>query len=193
MAKDYQQKTAQQTGMPINSHQNYYTNLDTEENKEGTTSNGRTPPQGIQTGQESKQNQHAKGNQNKNKEVTKDTCIDFMLPIPTNPNVMSHSIINVEVEGGMEGGCQENHLQEGVTKVGNLTHVLHEVFHIEHSSDLRALATPKAQQSSPRQANEHQHEQTEVVNAEKKPKKIKGHNNQKKSASEDKINRQANR
>ncbi|KAK4707381.1 hypothetical protein R3W88_033070 [Solanum pinnatisectum] len=47
----------------------------------------------------------------------------------------------------MDGGSQEKHtnLQEGVSKRGNLTHVLHEGTHSNHSPDHRASATTKSQ------------------------------------------------
>ncbi|KAH0652752.1 hypothetical protein KY289_030430 [Solanum tuberosum] len=50
---------------------------------------------------------------------------------------------NESVEGGMDGGCQEKptNVQEGVSKGGCLTHVLHEGVHTDHRKDLRAPAT----------------------------------------------------
>ncbi|WMV30092.1 hypothetical protein MTR67_023477, partial [Solanum verrucosum] len=56
------------------------------------------------------------------------------------------------VAGGMDGGCKEKptNLQEGVTKGGSLSHVLHEVFHIAHRTDLRDSTT-----TTPVQNNQH--------------------------------------
>uniref|UniRef100_M1DPM9 Uncharacterized protein n=1 Tax=Solanum tuberosum TaxID=4113 RepID=M1DPM9_SOLTU len=55
-----------------------------------------------------------------------------------------------EAEGGMEGGSQEKHtnMQEGVSKGGNLPHVLHEDTHIDHSPNPRASATTQVQQQN---------------------------------------------
>ncbi|KAG5621267.1 hypothetical protein H5410_006485 [Solanum commersonii] len=49
-------------------------------------------------------------------------------------------------------GSRENHtnLQEGVSKGGNLTYVLHEGVHTDLSLDPKASATPKAHQYSAR-------------------------------------------
>ncbi|WMV13566.1 hypothetical protein MTR67_006951 [Solanum verrucosum] len=78
-----------------------------------------------------------------------------MLPIPTDPNI---SYLNgvVEVEGVMDGGCQEKHtnMQERGSKWGNLTHVLHEGTHYDHSSDLRTPATTTRQQLNSDQQQE---------------------------------------
>ncbi|KAG5606084.1 hypothetical protein H5410_027576 [Solanum commersonii] len=69
-----------------------------------------------------------------------------MLPIPINPNTLFSNGM-AEVEGGMDGGCQESHtnLQEKGSKGGNLSHVLHESTHIDHSPDFRPPATTTVQ------------------------------------------------
>uniref|UniRef100_M1DPZ0 LINE-type retrotransposon LIb DNA, complete sequence, Insertion at the S14 site n=1 Tax=Solanum tuberosum TaxID=4113 RepID=M1DPZ0_SOLTU len=61
-------------------------------------------------------------------------------------------------------GSQEKHsnMQEGVSKGGNLTHVLHEGVHTDHSPDLRASATTTEQQHNTQQHQKLQ-QQTEVA------------------------------
>ncbi|KAH0639196.1 hypothetical protein KY290_036480 [Solanum tuberosum] len=85
----------------------------------------------------------------------KSTGIDSMLPIPTNPNNL---IFNgtAEAEGGMDGGCQESHInmQEKGSKGGNLPHVMHEGTNLDPRTDFRATATTTAQP--------HQHVQQQV-------------------------------
>uniref|UniRef100_M1DDE1 TPR Domain containing protein n=1 Tax=Solanum tuberosum TaxID=4113 RepID=M1DDE1_SOLTU len=74
----------------------------------------------------------------------KTSCIDLSLPLPHSPNVIYVDAENSdEVCGGMDGGCQEKttNFQEGATKGGNLTHVLHEGAHNDLNSDLRTSAT----------------------------------------------------
>uniref|UniRef100_M1DBU7 Uncharacterized protein n=1 Tax=Solanum tuberosum TaxID=4113 RepID=M1DBU7_SOLTU len=63
----------------------------------------------------------------------------------------------------MDGGSQEKHsnMQEGVSKGGNLTHVLHEGVHTDHSLDLRASATITAQQHNTQQQQKLQQQQKE--------------------------------
>ncbi|KAH0716649.1 hypothetical protein KY290_012908 [Solanum tuberosum] len=83
-----------------------------------------------------------------------------MLPNPRNP-ITSYLNGIVEVEGGMDGGRQERHtnLQEGGSKGGNLTHVMHEVTHLEHSPDFRAPATTTVQHPNSDQQKVQQQEQ----------------------------------
>ncbi|KAH0655415.1 hypothetical protein KY285_030297 [Solanum tuberosum] len=87
-----------------------------------------------QTGESYSESQH-------NIQAPKITGIDFLLPIPSFP--FNNAICIGEVEGGMDGGCQEKptNVQEGVSKGGCLTHVLHEGVHTDHRKDLRAPAT----------------------------------------------------
>ncbi|KAK4731258.1 hypothetical protein R3W88_024246 [Solanum pinnatisectum] len=68
--------------------------------------------------------------------------IDSVLPKSQNPFSILADFAD-EVEGGMDGGCQEKptNLQEGMSKGGNLTHVLHKVAHTDHRPDLRTPAT----------------------------------------------------
>uniref|UniRef100_M1E013 RNA-directed DNA polymerase (Reverse transcriptase); Ribonuclease H n=1 Tax=Solanum tuberosum TaxID=4113 RepID=M1E013_SOLTU len=82
-----------------------------------------------------------------------------MLPSPTNPTI-AYLDGAVEVEGGFVRGCQEKQTnkQEGVTKGGNLSHVLHEGTHFEHSPDLRTPATTTDHHHSPNQQHVHQQE-----------------------------------
>ncbi|WMV30183.1 hypothetical protein MTR67_023568 [Solanum verrucosum] len=72
----------------------------------------------------------------------KTTGIDSNLPNPQNPNVNYDCIVD-EADGGMDRGSKEKptDLQEGVTKGGNLTHVLHEGVHNDLNRDLRASVT----------------------------------------------------
>ncbi|KAG5586020.1 hypothetical protein H5410_046454 [Solanum commersonii] len=77
--------------------------------------------------------------------------IDLSLPVPHSPIVIYVDAENAdEVCGGMDGGCQKKptNLQEGVTKGGSLTHVLHEVVHTDHRLDSRASVTPIPVQNS---------------------------------------------
>ncbi|XP_049360973.1 uncharacterized protein LOC125825703 [Solanum verrucosum] len=165
MTKEHHQKTTQQIGISTNSNQNSYANLDMQDqqkdDREEPDRNERTPPQGAQKRYESDPNQEALVTQKVNMVNNKSTCIDSTLLVPTNSSIV-YVDCNVEVEGGMEGGSQENHtnLQEGVSKGGNLTHVLHEGVHIDLSLDPKASATPKAHQYSPRQQQPHQQIQT---------------------------------
>ncbi|KAK4707017.1 hypothetical protein R3W88_033431 [Solanum pinnatisectum] len=57
-----------------------------------------------------------------------------------------HSQPQTEVEGGLDEGSQEKHtnLQEGASKRGNLTHVLHEGVDTDHSPDHRTPVTPNS-------------------------------------------------
>uniref|UniRef100_M1DEE3 Uncharacterized protein n=1 Tax=Solanum tuberosum TaxID=4113 RepID=M1DEE3_SOLTU len=86
-----------------------------------------------------------------------------MLPTPVDPN---NSYFNgtAEVEGGMDGGCQESHtnLQKGGSKWGNLTHVLREGKHLDHSPDLRTPAITAIQHPNPVQQKVQQEEQAEA-------------------------------
>ncbi|KAH0642247.1 hypothetical protein KY290_033845 [Solanum tuberosum] len=93
---------------------------------------------------------HAPGNSDniQNREVTKDTGIDTVLPSPT-PLNNDVCIVAEEAVGGMEGRAHEIHtnLQDGVSKRGReLTHVLYEVVDNDHRNDSRAPATPNSNQ-----------------------------------------------
>ncbi|KAG5580305.1 hypothetical protein H5410_050932 [Solanum commersonii] len=131
--------------------------------KKEHTSNERVQAQETQNRPVTSPNQTNQVPQNGNKEYSKSTGIDSMLPIPTPPNNVSIEC-NDEVEGGMDGGSQEKHsnMQEGVSKGGNLTHVLHEGVHTDHSPDLRASATTTEQQHNTQQ---HQKRQQQIENA----------------------------
>ncbi|KAG5631334.1 hypothetical protein H5410_003051 [Solanum commersonii] len=67
--------------------------------KEGTT------PHGAQSRSKADHNQRAQVKQTGNKVNNKSTCIDSMLPIPIDLNI-SYLDGAIEVEGGMDGGCQ---------------------------------------------------------------------------------------
>ncbi|KAH0716635.1 hypothetical protein KY285_012666 [Solanum tuberosum] len=146
----------QQTGMSNNLTHNSFTNLnmqeDQNEEKEEHTRNGRLQTHETQNRPVTGPNQAKQPVQIDNKKDGKSTGIDSMLPIPTHPNNVSVECI-AEVEGGMEGGSQENHsnLQEGVSKGGNLTHVMHEGVYTDHSIDPRASATPMKHSHNTRQ------------------------------------------
>ncbi|KAH0765011.1 hypothetical protein KY285_000882 [Solanum tuberosum] len=107
-------------------------------------------------------NQQSKEQERQNR---KTTCIDSVLPKSQNP-FSNLSDIADEVEGGMDGGCQEKptNLQEGVTKGGNLTHVLHEVAHTYQRPDLRTSATT---QQVPTKQNHNQTKEIETVKMQK--------------------------
>ncbi|KAG5631445.1 hypothetical protein H5410_003162 [Solanum commersonii] len=165
MSKEQPQIIAQQTGTSNTSNHNSFTNLNIQEKhnediqehnckEEATT-------QGLQIRFKADQNQRIQVQQAGNKINNKSTCIDSVLPIPTGPN-NSHLDDVVEVEGGMDRGCQEKqtNMQEGVSKGGNLTHVMHEGFHIDHRADSRTPTTT-GQQQSPNQQQVQQHNRSE--------------------------------
>ncbi|KAG5568561.1 hypothetical protein H5410_064422 [Solanum commersonii] len=114
-----------------NSFTNQYAEAQNDE-KEEHTSNERVQAQETQNRPVTGPNQTNQVPQNGNKEYSKSTGIDSMLPIPTPPNNVSIEC-NDEVEGGMDGGSREKHsnMRKGYPK-GNLTHVLHEGTH-DHS------------------------------------------------------------
>ncbi|KAG5631343.1 hypothetical protein H5410_003060 [Solanum commersonii] len=76
----------------------------------------------------------------------------------------------------MDGGCQEKHtnMQEGGFKGGNLTHILHERTHFDHSSDLRTPATTTSQQlnSDQQQAQAGARTQINVENNKEKQQRM---------------------
>ncbi|KAG5599229.1 hypothetical protein H5410_030599 [Solanum commersonii] len=160
----------QQTGKSNNLSNNSFNNLTMQEahteGKEDHTSNGRRQEQETQNRSVTGPNQTNQVAQNGNKEHSKNTGIDSMLPIPAHPNNVSIDC-NDEVEGGMDGGSQEKHsnLQEGVSKGGNLTHVLHEGVHTDHSPDLRASATTTEQQHNTQQYQKLQQQTEHAENA----------------------------
>ncbi|XP_049352151.1 uncharacterized protein LOC125816581 [Solanum verrucosum] len=162
-------RTTQQAGITNNSNHNSFTNLTMQEvqheDKEEPTRNGRTQTQGVKDRSVTDQHQATQALEKGNKEYNKSTGIDSMLPIPTHPNNVSIEC-NDEVEGGMDGGSQEKHanMQDGVSKGGNLTHVLHEGVHTDHSPDLRTSATTTAQQHNTQQQQQHLQQQ-QTVNA----------------------------
>ncbi|KAH0657903.1 hypothetical protein KY289_026651 [Solanum tuberosum] len=131
-----------------NTEDNVETNLTTKQNEKHNehiqehNSKEEATTQGLQIRSKADHNQKTQVKQTGNKINNKSTCIDSMLPIPTNPN-KSYLDDVVEVEGGMDGGYQEKqtNMQEGVSKGGNLTHVMHEGSHINHRSDSRTPAT----------------------------------------------------
>ncbi|KAG5580321.1 hypothetical protein H5410_050948 [Solanum commersonii] len=104
--------------------------------------NARTTIQEPQNRSKTDYKQTAQTKQTKNQANNKGTGIDSMLPIPISPHSSPLNGI-IEVEGGMDGGCRERHtnLQERGSKGGNLTHVLHEGTHLDHSPELRSPAT----------------------------------------------------
>ncbi|KAH0695794.1 hypothetical protein KY289_013276 [Solanum tuberosum] len=122
-------------------------------------------PHVAQSKSKTDHNQKEQVKQIVNKVNNKSTGIDSMLPIPTNLN-SSYLYGVVEAEGGMDGGCQEKQTnkQEGVSKGGNLPHVMHEGTHTDHSSDSRTSATTTGQQHSPDHQQAQQQEQTRAKN-----------------------------
>ncbi|KAG5605829.1 hypothetical protein H5410_027321 [Solanum commersonii] len=71
--------------------------------------------------------------------------IDSVLPISQPPftELRANVVIADEAAGGLDGGCKEKptNMQEGVTKGGSISHVLHEEIHFNHRPDFRAPAT----------------------------------------------------
>ncbi|KAG5606144.1 hypothetical protein H5410_027636 [Solanum commersonii] len=149
-------RTTQQAGITINPNDNSFTNLNMQEvqqeDMEEPTRDEKTQTQRAKDRSETDPNQATQALKKENKEYNKSTCIDSMLPIPTHPNNVLIDC-NVEVEGGLDGGSQEKHsnMQEWVSKGGNLTHLLHEGVHTDHSPDFRASATPMFHQNNIKQ------------------------------------------
>ncbi|KAG5580298.1 hypothetical protein H5410_050925 [Solanum commersonii] len=161
--KEHPQPTAQPTGINI-SNFNSFTNLNLQgkqtEDIQEQHNNARTKIQETQNRSKTAYKQMAQNKQTNNQANNKGTGIDSMLPIPISP--LSSPLIGIiEVEGGMDGGCQERHtnLQEGGSKGGNLSHVLHEGIHLDHSPDLRSPATTTIQQLNTDQQKVQQQEQ----------------------------------
>ncbi|KAK4733764.1 hypothetical protein R3W88_008025 [Solanum pinnatisectum] len=89
---------------------------DQKEDREGPFNTGGTPPQETQNRQEKKQDKIDQAKHKGCKDNIKHSGIDSMLPTPVNPTIVSMVVTcSDEAEGGMNGGCQENHinLQEG--------------------------------------------------------------------------------
>ncbi|KAG5605826.1 hypothetical protein H5410_027318 [Solanum commersonii] len=122
-----------------------------EDSQEHNSNDGITP-QGAQNRSKADHHQKAQVKQTGDNVNNKSTCIDLMLPNPTNSNILYLDDV-VEVKRGMEGGCQEKqtNMQERVSKGGNLSYAMHEGTHIDHSSDYRTLATTSQQQSPTQQ------------------------------------------
>ncbi|KAG5580251.1 hypothetical protein H5410_050878 [Solanum commersonii] len=108
--------------------------------------------QGVQNRSKVDHNQKTQAMQRGNKANSKNTGIDSMLPIPISPNTLYPNGI-VEVEGGMDGGW---------SKGGNLTHVIHEGTHFDHSPYPRAPATTTVQHPTSDQQQGEQQKEGEV-------------------------------
>lgn len=67
---------------------------------------------------------------------------------PNSNKTFVSAIENVEVEGGMKGGAQENHtnVHDRVTKGGSLPQVLHQGVNKEKKPDLRHTNSTNSQQ-----------------------------------------------
>ncbi|XP_015160414.1 ras-interacting protein RIP3-like [Solanum tuberosum] len=174
VTEEQPQNTTQQTGTTNTSNHNSFTNLNMQEKQNAETqepnSDAGVSTHGAQNRSKADHNQKSQAIQTGNKVNNTSTGIDSMLPIPKNPNT---SYLNgiVEVEGGMDGGCQEKHtnMQERGSKGGHLSHVLHEGTHLDHNSDLRTPATTTSQHLNSYQQQVQQHDQTEArkqINAE---------------------------
>ncbi|KAK4729575.1 hypothetical protein R3W88_022563 [Solanum pinnatisectum] len=130
-----------------NHNQNAFTNLHMREDQKEDRKDLLTPEDTTtetQSRQEKKQDKIDQAKHKGCKDNMKNSGIDSMLPTPVNPTIVSMVVTcNDEAEGGMDGGCQENHinLQKGLSKGGILPHVLHEGMDSDHSSDLRAPAS----------------------------------------------------
>ncbi|XP_015075438.1 transcription factor SPT20 homolog [Solanum pennellii] len=80
--------------------------------------------------------------------------IGLTLPNPKTPNIINVDAgHNEEVSGGMDGGCQEiaTNMQEGDTKGGNLTHVMHEGLDFDPRTNHRASNNAKNTQKQKEQ------------------------------------------
>ncbi|KAG5568244.1 hypothetical protein H5410_064739 [Solanum commersonii] len=116
------------------------------------SSNGRKISQTAQNRSKGDQHQEPQDKPTGNNGKNKTTGIDSMLPNPTNPN-SNYCDDASEVEGGMEGGCQEKqtNMQEGVSKGGNLSYAMHERTYTDYNTDYRTPTTTRQQQSTNQQ------------------------------------------
>ncbi|XP_015084243.1 transcription factor SPT20 homolog [Solanum pennellii] len=107
------------------------------------------------------------GNKNRN------LGIDLSLPSPKTPNIIDADVGHtVEAYGGMDGGSKKKttNLQDGVTKGGNLPHVMHEGLDYDHSNDHRAS---KNDENSLNQQNQQLQQQTLNIDNFEQPAKGK--------------------
>ena len=99
--------------------------------------------------------------QDTNSRKEKITGIKLSLPNPKPSSTINDDVGHSdEGSGGMDGGCQEitSNLQEGVTKGGNLPHVLHEGLDLDLRTDLRATNNVQTKQ---KQREQQQQQPTE--------------------------------
>ncbi|XP_069144371.1 uncharacterized protein [Solanum lycopersicum] len=121
-----QQQEQESVGIPNLPTQNFFTNLEVQE----------TQPTRNSPAKQNNSQQYSAGNTK-----SKSTGIDLSLP---SPQPLYISDVNAgftdEVEGGMDGGCQEiaTNLQEGESKGGNLPHAMHEGLDHDHRTAHRA-------------------------------------------------------
>uniref|UniRef100_M1DP12 Uncharacterized protein n=1 Tax=Solanum tuberosum TaxID=4113 RepID=M1DP12_SOLTU len=168
--KDIMQKASAVPGItPTISIHNNYINLEMQEqqsignsaecNKNKISDQEMQAPQGSDKDSLSFNPNNKAGMHKEHNTNSKNTGMDSV--IPTTQHITISSVKTVmyadEAEGGMDEGCKEKpiNLQEGVSKVGNLTHVLHEVDHTDPRLDYRTPATTIARHN--KQSNQKQH------------------------------------
>ncbi|KAH0736076.1 hypothetical protein KY285_011783 [Solanum tuberosum] len=152
-------------------------------------SHERTTPQRAQSKSKTDHNKKTQVKQTGNKENNKSTGIDSMLPIPIDPNI-PYFDDTIEVEGGMDGGCQEKqtNMQEVVSNEGNLTHVMHQGTHWDHSTRPRTPATTTSQHQRPEQQQlQHQKQPETGNNREKEQEEVRTASKQNKGSMEKDI------
>ncbi|XP_015160777.1 uncharacterized protein DDB_G0290301-like [Solanum tuberosum] len=82
---------------------------------------------------------------------------------PQGTKSMSKTNHNQKYRPCKQENKQITRAQEGVSKGGNLTHVLHEGIHTEHNPDFRASATPIPHQAMTKQQQKLQQKHTETT------------------------------
>jgi len=167
--KDIMQKASAVPGItPTISIHNNYINLEMQEqqsignnaecNKNKISDQEMQAPQGSNKDSPSFNPNNKAGMHKEHNTNSKNTGMDSVIPT-TQHITISYVKIGMyadEAEGGMDGGCKEKpiNLQEGVSKWGNLTHVLHEVDYTDPRLDYRTSATTIARHN--KQSNQKQ-------------------------------------
>ncbi|KAH0709369.1 hypothetical protein KY284_010796 [Solanum tuberosum] len=168
--KDIMQKASAVPGItPTISIHNNYINLEMQEqqsignsaecNKNKISDQEMQAPQGSNKDSPSFNPNNKAGMHKEHNTNSKNTGMDSVIPTTQHITIsyVKTGMYDDEAEGGMDEGCKEKpiNLQEGVSKWGNLTHVLHEVDHTDPRLDYRTPATTIARHN--KQSNHKQH------------------------------------
>ncbi|XP_015072477.1 uncharacterized protein DDB_G0290301-like [Solanum pennellii] len=191
-----QKKNSQQTGITTKSQQFSFTNLEVQEkqNAQGEERGIKDQREVEVTKKEIKESTAGKQKmprqqEGKNRNADPTGIIDVK---PNTINDYEIECLSGEVDGGMDGGCQEslNNMLEGVTKGGNLPHVFHDGVHIDHNRESTASASPKSKQQQskqkqPQQQSPKQQQDKDTVSKENQH-RYSDHTGKQKSASKTK-------